>query len=383
MGMDIVVCPLRPEHKQARNEIRSAIEHVSMYIPLLNWRIAAALMKEMLRSPNTVFALIWEIVRHTGSMRKVLKNLAVMPKAIYLRNIIARDKYEHIHAHWMSTPATLAYLLSKMTDIPWSMTVHRSDIYENNMGSRKVRDAAFVRVISERGRRDLVRIVGEEYEDKIVVIHVGVDVDESDQGERIMHGSGMDDIRVIVPANLNEVKGHRYLIEAISMLKNDGGFQGEVHFYGEGELREDLEREVRRYNLEREILFKGSVEHDALLRMYKRSDGDLVVILPSIDMGGGEHEGIPVSLMEAMAHRIPVVSTNTGSIGELIDGDCGILVKEKNSREICEAIRKIVSEDSEDRNRRIEAAHRKVSELYSVKSVCENIKQRMCDEHVM
>ena len=49
-----------------------------------------------------------------------------------------------------------------------------------------------------------------------------------------------------------------------------------------------------------------------------------VVVLPSIDLGNGYHEGIPFALMEAMAYAIPVVATETGGIPELIGGGAGL-----------------------------------------------------------
>ena len=51
-----------------------------------------------------------------------------------------------------------------------------------------------------------------------------------------------------------------------------------------------------------------------------------IVVLPSLDLGKHLHEGIPVPLMEAMANRIPVISTQTGGIPELLRDGAGIMV---------------------------------------------------------
>jgi colanic acid/amylovoran biosynthesis glycosyltransferase len=77
---------------------------------------------------------------------------------------------------------------------------------------------------------------------------------------------------------------------------------------------------------------------------YRQHAFDLLV-LPSIDMGGGEHEGVPVSLMEAMAHGIPVLSTRTGSIEELLVPELGATVEDKNADELASAIARMAIDE--------------------------------------
>ena len=66
--------------------------------------------------------------------------------------------------------------------------------------------------------------------------------------------------------------------------------------------------------------------------------------MPSINTKDGQHEGIPVSLMEAMAYKIPAISTNTGGIPELLSNDSGIIVQEKNSKELARAIKSFIQD---------------------------------------
>ena len=71
--------------------------------------------------------------------------------------------------------------------------------------------------------------------------------------------------------------------------------------------------------------------------MYGNSEID-AVILPSIITSDKEREGIPVALMEAMAYSIPVISTDTGGIFELLADGAGIIVKERDSIALADAI---------------------------------------------
>ena len=88
--------------------------------------------------------------------------------------------------------------------------------------------------------------------------------------------------------------------------------------------------------------FLGHVMHAELMRLYRAHEVDIVV-LPSIEEGGGRAEGIPVSLMEAMAHRLPVVATRTGGIPELIDDRSGILVPPNDYVALGEALLEMAS----------------------------------------
>lgn len=56
----------------------------------------------------------------------------------------------------------------------------------------------------------------------------------------------------------------------------------------------------------------------------------------------GEKEGIPVVLMEAMSYGIPVISTNTGGIPELLAGEAGIIIEERNAKQLADSLEKII-----------------------------------------
>jgi hypothetical protein len=101
----------------------------------------------------------------------------------------------------------------------------------------------------------------------------------------------------------------RYLLEAWKILR-DRGVEGELRLAGPGELRSTLEAQVNASGLADSVRFLGAVPHDALLKIYGEVE-IAAVVLASIDMGHGLHEGIPVALIEAMSFGIPVIATTT------------------------------------------------------------------------
>jgi glycosyltransferase involved in cell wall biosynthesis len=69
------------------------------------------------------------------------------------------------------------------------------------------------------------------------------------------------------------------------------------------------------------------------------------------------NEGVPQAIMQAMACRIPVVTTPAGSIGELVrDGDTGLLVPPQNAEALRKALARL-EEDGTLRERLMQRAH--------------------------
>jgi glycosyltransferase involved in cell wall biosynthesis len=168
---------------------------------------------------------------------------------------------------------------------------------------------------------------------------MGVSIPETEQIQRRKDGI----FTIICPANLVPKKGLRYLIEACRLVA-DEGIKFKCLIAGDGPLENELKSLVTSLKLESYVKFLGRVQHDRLIGMYENSEVDLVA-LPSIITQDGEKEGIPVALMEAMAHGIPVISTNTGGIPELLR-DAGIVIHEKDSNAIARAIEVLMNDSS-------------------------------------
>lgn len=261
------------------------------------------------------------------------KNYLVIPKSIWLAKYLKKNPVDHIHVHWLTASSTLAMLVGTLVNVKWSATAHRGDIVANNILEIKFKSASFIRFISKSGK-DLATSRANILEDKAKILHLGVDLENlvSINSMVKMDSSGL--FSIVCPANLIAIKGHDFLINSISKMK----FLNEVRvfFVGEGALRPVLENKVKKLGLEKSIVFCGHIPHSELLGWYKSGEVNAVV-LPSLDLGKGVHEGIPVSLMEAMAFNIPVISTRTGGIPELLEEDSqkyGGLVEPYNTKEL-------------------------------------------------
>ncbi len=337
--VDFLIIPRNPSKEVFNKEAKVFLEN-SIWLPLLNFKILNNFFKEALLNAGNLKILV-KIIIYSRSLQILAKNLVIFPKAVFIAKIIKEKKIEHIHSHWGSTTATMAYIVSKITNIPWSFTLHRWDIKENNMLMEKIISAEFTRCISEHGEKELLGMIGRKFEEKVHVVYMGVKIPEN-----IMEMEKHENLfKIAIPANLVEKKGHKYLIEACEILVEKRVANFQCTFYGDGPLKIKMKKIIKEKGLGDYVNLHGIIPHSDLLQLYQNKKVDLVV-LPSIITKEGELEGIPVALMEAMAYGVPVISTNTGGIPELLSEGSGIIVNEKSPEELCEAIRRIMTDEN-------------------------------------
>jgi glycosyltransferase involved in cell wall biosynthesis len=318
---ELRVVPLRPGRQIFHDEGWELAE-CAVRVPLVCPETIFSLLHLLVVSPRKVFTLIFRLIRHARSLAILSKNMLVLPKAAWMALRARRWGITHLHSHWASTSSTLAYSVSFLTGLPWSVTAHRWDIEEDNMLAEKARTAAFVRVISERGQREVLKRIPGEYAHKIKVIRMGVTLPQMEPAPAT--GPAPRPVIACV-GNLVEVKGHRTLLEACRFLAR-AGTVFECWIIGQGPLSAELELMAARLGLKDYIKFCGFLPHGEVMRLIASGHIRLYV-QPSIRTADGQEEGIPVSLMEALSYGVAVVATRTGAISELIeDGVSGLLV---------------------------------------------------------
>ncbi len=170
-------------------------------------------------------------------------------------------------------------------------------------------------------------------------------------------------------ANLVEPKGIPYLLAALSdpALK---AMDLRSIIVGDGPLRGELTAESVRLGVP--VTFAGTVKNSEIVRYYHEAD---LFVLPCVTARDGHHDGIPVSLMEAMACGVPVVSTRLSGIPELIeDNRTGILVEQKDAASLAGAIRRLVTDD--DLRRRLSREGReKVIREFEIHDVARRLRE--------
>jgi colanic acid/amylovoran biosynthesis glycosyltransferase len=141
-------------------------------------------------------------------------------------------------------------------------------------------------------------------------------------------------MRVLTVARLTEKKGVAYALQALALCRGRERLRYTV--VGDGPERPRLAFLCEALGLETLVRFEGAVDHEAVARYLREAD---VFLLPSVTARGGDEEGIPVALMEAMARGLPVISTRHAGIAELVeDGISGFLTNERDVVALAQAL---------------------------------------------
>jgi colanic acid/amylovoran biosynthesis glycosyltransferase len=330
---DVVVIPTRPAQRTSRYELNGARAH---YIGFFDASIAARALSEFARNPRGVLAVLGTILFARYAPGAKLKNIVLFPKALAVAHDVRALGIEHLHAQWITTPATVAYVAARLTGIPWSITAHQHDIFAGNMLAEKVGHARFTRVISERNCGHLQEQIPAAIRARCSVIHLGVELPTKTTAPAFS-----TTLRVLSAARLVSWKGHRYLIEALAHLR-ERGVDIRCDLAGEGELQAAIEAQIGELGLGEVVRLRGPVRHDELTAELAAGTYDVSVLASTED--GGEHEGIPIAIMEAMAAGIAVLATRTGSLEELIVPGTGILVAQRDAGALADALEHLARE---------------------------------------
>ncbi|MBC2177768.1 glycosyltransferase [Listeria booriae] len=142
-------------------------------------------------------------------------------------------------------------------------------------------------------------------------------------------------LQLLLVARLTEKKGISDAIHAVQFLQNHG-VDTLLNVVGDGEMRDELEALVHRLGLQNHVQFHGFLNQAQVKAQFQASD---LFVLPSVVAKDGDMEGIPVSLMEAMAQGKPVISTVHSGIPELVThGETGFLVPERDAEALGQSI---------------------------------------------
>ena len=220
-----------------------------------------------------------------------------------------------------------AYLLKKTRGKPYVIYFQGSGLYMPYAGIGPilkilVRNATEVIVLTEHMRIT----VGVKYKRYATVIPNGVDINRftalSRKAARTGLNIGETKQIIIFVGSLIPVKGVKYLVEAMSILTQHLP-EARLLVVGNGEEETKLKQQVAQLNLESHVTFAGKVPNERIPEFMTASD---IFVLPSLS------EGFPVTVLEAMAAGLPIVTTNVRGLPEIVrDGENGFLVPSGDS----------------------------------------------------
>jgi colanic acid/amylovoran biosynthesis glycosyltransferase len=220
----------------------------------------------------------------------------------------------------------------------YSVTAHAKDIYHADVSAdrlrEKLRPAAFVATVSSPNRDYLSSLLGGDG-DRVRVVSNSVDLGRL--GRPAANGRG--EPVVLAVARLIEKKGLGDLVAACGLLVARG-VPLRMEIAGTGPLRGSLESDATRLGVP--VVFHGALPHEQVRGLYLRAT---VFCLPCVIAASGDRDGLPTSVLEAMASGVPVVTTAVNGLAEaVLDERTGLVVPERDPEALAASLERVLND---------------------------------------
>jgi glycosyltransferase involved in cell wall biosynthesis len=347
----------QPEARDVANEVTYLPGMVSLSVLRANWQFLRAnprryarLYRDVIRAWRTGGRVptslrgsrgrvtLYDRVRgwfNSQPFLYLLKSLLLVPSGVYLAQQLAGDEISHLHAHWASYPATVAYVVHRVSGLPFSISAHAYDIYMvPRMLPAKLRAARFVVTCAQANAAYLRQLAGAEVGDKILVSYHGVDTRRFAPPEA--RGEGERCLNIVSCGQLEHYKGMHHLIDACAALR-DSGTPLQCWIVGEGPQRDRLERQADQLGLNGMVRLVGARPQTEVAELFRKAD--LFVLASEMAGKSGRRDVIANVVVEAMAAGLPVVVSRVPGMEELVeDGVTGYLVPPNRSDKLAHAM---------------------------------------------
>lgn len=267
-----------------------------------------------------------------------LKVLSQFLQASSIANQAFEGGLAHLHSHYANFVSDVTFFASWMTGIPYSFTAHAWDIYRSDVDhralSRKVAKARFVVTVSDYNVVHLQQVANGAAQ-KIVRIYNGINLQRFSPNGRPPD----DPFTLLTVSRLVEKKGIAIFIDACRQLR-DRQVPFQAWIVGGGKLYAALKAQVRASQLQHQVKLLGPQAQQEILKRYHAAH---LFVLPCIVGRDGNREGLPVSIVEALACGLPVVSTPITGIPEVVrHGHNGLLVPPGDASAVAQALETLI-----------------------------------------
>lgn len=287
-------------------------------------------------------------------------------EALWLAPVLRAAGVRHVHAHFAGLAARTAYWLKRFSGIKYSFTAHANDVFVDSPKARLpdlLREAEFVATETDFS----VRFIREKFPAHAGKIH------------RVYNGivarcfaapcqPQTPPVIVSVGRYIGK-KGFLDLIDACAAL---GDLDFRCLLIGQGEMEEDMRARIAALNVGAKVEVTGPKTETEIAEILSRSS---LFVLACVQADDGGMDNLPTVVMEAMAAGVPVISTPTAGVPEMVlPGETGLLVEQKSPAALAQAMRQIL-ENPASGARMGDQGRRRACELFDIKHTTETLRR--------
>lgn len=345
----VIISSHRPDEGDVHPHMHSMLASVDYLCDASLSDVVKAHLFGFIKRPMTYLKSVFSVFTLEERVRK---SIAQWTGALLIEFRYGRGEARLLaHSHFTYGATAVAMWLKKITDTPYVVTLHGSDLTFDNVPdlTRKLIESDHILCISEFNAQYVNQLCGIQGEKRVTVLPLGVDVDDSllPQNHRSIQSKlSQAPYTLLNVGRLSDHKAQHLLLYACRQLL-DTGYSFRCLIIGEGPTREKLENLITELDLNDCVTLMGARYHDEVLAMYQ--DADLFVL-------SSVAEGMPIVLMEAMLSGVPVVAPSLSGIPELFDhGKAGVLVEPNNIESLVQGISSVFNNSQAAKERSIAA----------------------------
>ena len=342
LGFAITVLSLRPPPAVINPPEARELLPLVAYPPASVAGVVGGALRTLVRAPAASLRLLArglaDVVAALRTPMLAAKQAAMIPLTLaYVGRLPAGPA--RLHAHFASVPTAAVRMLAAFRRQRYSFTAHAWDIYvaENTRQvPARIAGADLVVTCTAYNAEVLGRLArGPGDVSKVQLCHHGLDFDAYRPGTARTPGL------IVGGAALVEKKGLDTLVAACALLR-DRGVDFRCVLIGEGPERPRLEAEIRDLGLGERVQLTGRLPHPELVRYLQEA---AVVAHPSVVDRLGSMDGIPNTVIEALAVEAPVVATRLSGIPEVVlPGETGLLVEPGDTAGLADALARLLAD---------------------------------------
>jgi glycosyltransferase involved in cell wall biosynthesis len=281
------------------------------------------------------------------------------------------EKIDHLHAHFAHDPALIAYLVHRITGLPFSFTAHARDLYQvpEKVMTDRIRESTAV-ITCCRANLEYLQNIAPSEQTKFSLVYHGVNLEDFQTVASPGIGSVAEVPLILSVGRLVEKKGFQDLLEALFLAKRRGA-RFRCAIYGDGPLCQPLKEWIDEHELAGEVILHGDRPQQELIPAFQSAT---LFVLTPFQTDDGDRDGIPNVLVEAMAVGVPVITTAVAGIPELVENDQnGLLYPPHDVEGISSGITELLR-DPEKRRQLGEAGSKKVKEQFDIAQAAQRLK---------
>lgn len=334
-------------------------------------------------APGRLRAFLERVAAATGKPVEQLEKEPLVLQGCTFARMAQLAGANYLHSYFFYDQSFMVMQAAWLLGLPRGVSCyadHMLQDYDYKLVPLQVELSDVIVATSARIKRELLEMTGGKHAEKIIVKPNGVDGARFPPVQRKDRQPG-DAFEVISISRIEPKKGLIHLAEAVAALKQRGHRvkahivgSKDPHSRGSLEYAAEFEQRIRELGLQDDIILHGMKKQEALAPILQRCRA---FVAPYVELGSGDKDGIPTAMLEGLASGLPVVTTDSGSILEVVTHEAeGLVVAQRDSAAFAAALGRLI-EDPELERRMARAARARFDREFDIRVTEQRLHARV------